>query len=172
MLNRATTHIIILGLILVMTGSITAGPPVNLWQQGELWLAVELGTVNRMLPDENQIGKDKSDRIYFLKGRKFATGCTEIYYSPVFKIPTVLVFAPIVEEETKNLLGIGVMRISFERLSRIIIEECALLKDEEVYVLDRNGRFAFGSIAPMVSLGEKLHSKAIRNCLTSKTDIK
>ncbi|MCK4464047.1 MAG: HAMP domain-containing protein [Candidatus Omnitrophica bacterium] len=122
--------------------------------------------------DETQIGEDKSDRVYFLKGCKFITGCTEIYYSPVFKIPTVLIFTPIVEEKTGNLLGIGVMRISFEELSRIIIEECALLKDEEVYVLDRNGRFAFGSIAHTVSLGEKLHSKAIKNCLTSKTDIK
>ncbi len=58
MLNRATTHIIILGLILAMTGSITAGPPVNLWQQGELWLAVELGTVNRMLPDKDRSGTE------------------------------------------------------------------------------------------------------------------
>jgi hypothetical protein len=56
MLKRAITHIIILGLILVVTGSITAGPPVNLWQQGDLWLAAELGTVNRMLPDENRAG--------------------------------------------------------------------------------------------------------------------
>jgi hypothetical protein len=56
MLNRVTTHIIILGLILLITGSIYAGPPVNMWQNGKLWMTAELGTDNRIIPDENRNG--------------------------------------------------------------------------------------------------------------------
>ena len=118
--------------------------------------------------DETQIGKDKSDRIYFLKGRELISGCTEIYHSPTFKLPTVLAFTPITEEGTGNLLGIGVERISLKEFSKIIEEECALLKDEDVYSLDSQGRFVFGSMAHTIYFGEKLHSKAMEDCLAGK----
>ncbi len=118
--------------------------------------------------NETQIGMDKSNRIYFLKGCELVSGCTGIYRSPVSNVPTMLSFTPIIEEETGNLLGIGVERINFEELSKIIVKECALVKGEEIYVLDEQGRFVFGSIAPSDSLGEKLHSKTIERCLSGE----
>ena len=119
--------------------------------------------------DETQIGLDKSDRTYFLEGRNFITGTTAIYHSPVFKQPTMLVFTPIIQLNTGELLGVAVERVNFEHLSETIRQECALLRGEEIYVLDGGGNIIFGSMAQKFSPGEVLNFGFIKKCLEGKS---
>ncbi len=108
--------------------------------------------------DEIEVGRAKSDRRYFIKGRESITGITEIYHSPAYNKPTMLAFTPVIQEESGDLLGVAVERISLREFSRTIKEECALVEGEEVYALDKKGGLVFGSIVPGVSLGKKLRS--------------
>ena len=113
--------------------------------------------------DETQIGLDKSDRNYFSKGCGFITGITDIYYSPVFKQPTMLAFTPIIQLETGKLLGVGVERVNFKYLSKTITKECALLEEEKIFLLDKKGRFVCGSIASEVPFGKKFFSDSMKD---------
>jgi len=47
---------IVMGTVLWITGVALAGPPVDLWKPGEIWLAAEYGIVNRLLPAESTLG--------------------------------------------------------------------------------------------------------------------
>ncbi len=119
--------------------------------------------------DETQIGLDKSNRPYFLKGRDFVTGTTAIYHSPVFNKPTMLIFAPISQLKTGELLGVVVERVNFEYLSATVKRECALLEGEEIYALDGEGNIIFGSMAWRFIISDISNSDFIKKCLEGKS---
>jgi hypothetical protein len=47
---------IITAIICATAGSVVAGPPVDMWQPGELWLAAEYGSSHRPVPGDDNFG--------------------------------------------------------------------------------------------------------------------
>ncbi len=115
--------------------------------------------------DNNQIGKDKSDCDYF---KKRAADITDIYLSPTLGVPTMIAFAPLIDENSKILLGIIAARIEIEKLNNMIRDYVGCFEGEEseAYVVNKDGLFIFGLLFEQLpSLSKKLYSRGIENCL-------
>lgn len=121
--------------------------------------------------DPKQIGKNKSDREYFLKVKKFVIA-TDIYFSPVLKKPTLLTAAPIINERNNTVSGIMVERIKIKEMSKFVKGFVGRAVTEEIYLVNKNGEFLLGSMPESIKFKKKLISKGINNCINGKSGIK
>lgn len=117
--------------------------------------------------DIKQIGKDKSTRIFFLKGKK-ANIATDIYLSLALEIPTLLTASPI---KDKTIQGVMVERIKIEEMAKFVKGFIGKAASEEIYLINENGKFLLGSMTEPVEFKKKLISKGINHCINGKSGI-
>ncbi len=119
--------------------------------------------------DTKQIGKNKSDRDYFIKGKK-KVFATDIYLSLALKHPTLLTSAPILNN--KPISAVMVARIKIEEMAKFVKGFIGRAITEEIYLVNKNGEFLLGSMTEPVEFKKKLISKGINNCINGKSGVK
>lgn len=88
--------------------------------------------------DRRKIGLDRSSDAYFLNAKSKAY-IKDAYYSNTTGEPSIAVSAPIIDRQTKKLLGIIVARISLNELNKITADRTGLGKTGEVYLINKQG---------------------------------
>ena len=88
--------------------------------------------------DEEDIGEDKSNDPYFLKGKE-GVFIKDAYVSSHKQEKTLAFSAPILDEKNNRFLGVLVFRVSPERLFQIIIDRTGLGETGEVYLVNKDG---------------------------------
>lgn len=88
--------------------------------------------------DNINIGEDKSNNSYFLRGKE-EVFVKDVYISSDIQQKTLAFSAPIFAKEDNELLGVVVHRVFPEKLFRIIIGRTGLGQTGEVYLVNKDG---------------------------------
>ncbi len=86
----------------------------------------------------NSLGADKSKNTYFLNAQK-RIYIKDIYFSETEKKPLITVSAPILNDQTGELLGVLVLRNGIEELYNIVTKKTGLGNTGEIYIVNRYG---------------------------------
>ena len=86
--------------------------------------------------DESNIGLDRSADAYFLGGRE-GTYIKDVYRSETTKKKLFVVSAPVLDDETKELLGVVVARSGLACLERIVTDRTGLGRTGEIYLVNK-----------------------------------
>ena len=115
--------------------------------------------------DKENIGLDKSNDDYFIKGKE-EIYIKDAYYSETTKKESLAISSPIVNQ-TGEHLGIMVARIDMMSLKEILLDKTGLGETGEIYIINKEGY----AITPLQSsedtfLKLKVESENAQNCLT------
>ena len=115
--------------------------------------------------DEEDIGKDKSDDLYFLGGKQNVF-IKDAYVSAHKGRHTLAFSAPVFDEGNRKFVGVVVIRISTERLNEITVDRTGLGETGEIYLVNRDGYMITPSrFVNDAFLKRKVDTENARSCI-------
>ena len=118
--------------------------------------------------NENNIGLDRSGNTYFTEGKN-RTYIKGVYHSKTTGEDSMAVSTPILDDETKEFLGVLVIRLNLTALNKISSDRTGLGKTGEIYLVNKHSymvtpsRFIEGAV-----LKRKVDTVNVRRCLAHK----
>ncbi len=88
--------------------------------------------------NESSIGSDKSTDSIFLGGQK-KTYVKDAYFSETKKMPLMAVSAPLLDNQTGELLGVLAARVRLNDLNNIVTEKTGMGDTGEIYIVNKYG---------------------------------
>ena len=88
--------------------------------------------------NRERIGLDKSGDAYFLRGKE-GPYIKDAYYSETTKREALAISAPIIDNKSRELLGIAVAKISLDILNKITTDRTGLGETGEIYLVNKDG---------------------------------
>ncbi len=121
--------------------------------------------------NEDFVGENRFSDEYFI-GAKNTSGAyiKDAYYSETTGGKFIAVSAPVFDDETKEFLGVIVIRISIDELMQLMIDTKGLGETEEIILVNREGffltpsRFLRGENKGVLT--QKIDNENVENCLS------
>ena len=118
--------------------------------------------------DPNQEGKFKSNRLYFIEGKKNSY-IQNVYHSMTLGVPAVTISAPL-RDNDGDVIGVIAGRANLGQLNDILGDRSGLGKTGETYLVNKynffvtESRFEKGS-----ALNKSIYTKGVKECLKHKS---
>jgi len=121
--------------------------------------------------DSNNVGLDRSKDLYFIEGKK-STYIKSIYFSEISKRFSFALSAPLLDDKSKEFLGVVVIRINVEDLYPQITDQTGLGRTGESFLIDKN--FNLLSPSRYLTLTDvlktKIETQNSNECFTNTTN--
>ncbi len=114
--------------------------------------------------DNEQEGKIKSDKLYFIEGKK-ETFVHSFYYDLTLQKPAMTISTPIKDTEGK-VLGVLAGRIDLDEISRLMTERSGLGETGETYLVNKFNFVVTELLKEEGAVLKKtIHTEAVKDCL-------
>ena len=143
--------------------------PINK-NYNEIFIVGKNGSV-AISTDPAQVGQDKTTDDYFTEGEK-GTYVKSIYVSPVTHKVSYALSSPILDDTTKNLLGVLVIRVNVEDILSLLSNQTELgstgenfLINNDLYLITPSRYLDMSNV-----LTKKIDTQNARDCIADKTE--
>jgi len=130
---------------------------------------LDLDGVIRISTDQNQEGKIKADKDYFLKGKE-KTFIQNIFYDVGLQKLTIVISSPI-KYQTKTLAVLAI-RLNLNKLSEIMLERSGLGDTGETYLINQSNYAVTDLKYSEKGFKETIYTEQVKDCLKGNSSHK